>query len=118
MRSRKSGCRPAGSVPVPADWWGRSDDTVDGFSGAGGMERAENQVAGFSGGDGRTDGLQVAHFTDEDAIGILAQSAANGISEGRDVVMHFALGDNAVFVLVIEFDGIFDSDDVVPLFLL
>ena len=55
------------------------DDAVDRALGAGGVQRAEHDVPGFGRGDGRFDRLQVAHFADQDHVGILPQRAANAL---------------------------------------
>ena len=57
------------------------DDAVDRPLGAGGVQRAEHQVAGFGRGDGRLDRLQVAHFADQNHVRVLAQGAAEGLGE-------------------------------------
>ena len=44
------------------------DNTVDGFGGASCVQRAENQVAGFGGGQGEGDGFRVAHLTDQNHV--------------------------------------------------
>ena len=49
------------------------DDAVDRALGAGGVQRAEDDVAGFGRRDGRLDRLQVAHFADQDHVGVLTQ---------------------------------------------
>ena len=59
------------------------DDAVDGLGRARGVQRAEHQVAGLGGGQRQRDGLQVAHFADQDDVGILAQRAAQRGGEGR-----------------------------------
>ncbi len=56
-------------------------DAVDGFDGVQGMERAENQVPGFCGNQGGLDGFHVAHFSDQDHVGVLAQGAAQRPAE-------------------------------------
>ena len=57
------------------------DDAVDRALGAGGVQRAEDDVARFGRGDGRLDRLQVAHFAHQDDVGVLPQRAANGLGE-------------------------------------
>ena len=73
----------------------RVDDAVDRAGGAGGVQRAEHQVAGFGGGDGGGDRRQVAHFADEHDVGVLAQGAAEGFGEARHVHADLALHDDA-----------------------
>ena len=81
--------------------------------GPGGVQRAEDDVAGFGRGDGRFDRLQVAHFAHEDDVGVLPQGAADGLGEGRHVDADLALVDRALLVRVVELDRVFDRDDVV-----
>ena len=81
--------------------------------GAGGVQRAEHHVARFGGGDGRFDRFQVAHFADEDHVGVLPQRAANGLGEARHVDADLALVDRRLLVVVVELDRVFDRDDVV-----
>ena len=54
------------------------DDAVHGLGGAGGVQRAEDQVAGAGGHQGQFDGLQVAQFADQDDVRVFAQRAAQG----------------------------------------
>ena len=58
-------------------------------------------------------GLRVAHFTDEDDVGVLAEGGAQGLGEARRVLADLALADHALLVLVHELDRILDGDDVV-----
>ena len=69
-------------------------------------------MTGFCGGDGGVDGFEVAHFADENDVGILAQGAAESFGEVRNVDANLALSDQRFFVLMIIFDGVFDGDDV------
>ena len=57
------------------------DDAVDRALGAGGVQRAEDDVARFGRRDRRLDRLQVAHFADQDHVGVLPQRAANRLGE-------------------------------------
>ena len=89
------------------------DDAVDRAGGARGVQRAEHDVARFGRGDGRLDRFQVAHFADQDHVGVLPQGAANRLGEAGDVDADFALVDRRLLVVVIELDRVFDRDDVV-----
>ena len=57
------------------------DDAVDGLGGGAGVQRAEHQVAGFRGGQRQADGLQVAHFADQDDVRVFAQRRAQRLGE-------------------------------------
>ncbi len=81
--------------------------------GAGGVQRAEDDVAGFGRGDRRLDRLQVAHFAHEDHVRVLSQRAANGLGERRHVDADLALVHRTLLVLMVELDRVLDRDDVV-----
>ena len=89
------------------------DDAVHRLGGAGGVQRAENEVARGGGGQGEFDGFEVAHFPDEDDVRVLAQRAAQGGGEGFRVDAHLAVVDQRLLALVDELDGVFHRDDVV-----
>lgn len=88
------------------------DHTVDGLAGIVGVQGAEDKQAGFGGGQGQGDGFQVAHFTDEHDVGIFTQGGAQAPGEAKGVLGNFALGDDAEFVLVDEFDWFLNRHDV------
>ena len=88
------------------------DDAVDGAAGTSGVQGSEDQVARFSSLDGGGDGFEIAHFTDQNHVRILTQSAAERFGEGRNVAADFTLGDDRFFVLVVILEGIFRGDDV------
>ena len=52
------------------------DDAVDALGGVEGVQRREHEVAGLGGEQRRFDGLEVAHFADQDDVRILTQGAA------------------------------------------
>ena len=60
------------------------------------MESAKHEVTGFGSGDRERDRLQVAHFTDHDHVGVLAQRAAKRGSERDGVRVDLALRDVAI----------------------
>ena len=51
------------------------EHAVERAGGAAGVQGAQHQVAGFGGGDGQRNRLQVAHFPDHDHVRIFAQGA-------------------------------------------
>ena len=77
-----------------------------------GVQRGKHQVAGLGRGDGRGDGLQVAHLADQDDVRVLAQGGPQGVGETRGVGADLALVDDALLVLVEELDRVLDGDDV------
>ena len=90
----------------------RIDDTVDGLRRAGGVQGAEHEVARFGGGDGRADGLKVAHFAHEDHVRVLAERAADRLGEAWHVIADLALRDKGFRGRVVEFDRVLNRDDV------
>ena len=74
------------------------------------MHRAQHLVAGERGFDGDFRGFGIANFTDHDDVRVLAQNGAQGIGEGEaDFLFHRHLVDAGN----LEFDRVFDRDDVV-----
>ena len=69
-------------------------------------------MAGLGGGDGGLDRLVVAHLTDQDHVGVLAQGAPERGREGAGVHLHLALVHDGLLVPVQELDGVLDGDDV------
>src|SRR5207244_4215235 len=65
------------------------DDAVDGAGGTGGVQGAKDQVAGFGGADGGGDGFQVAHFADEDHVGILPEGASQSLGKRGGIAADF-----------------------------
>src|SRR5580658_6189665 len=88
------------------------DDALNGFRRVEGVQRGQNQVAGFGSKNGGGDGFQVAHFADQDDVRVLTKCSAQRGGEGRGVHFHFALIDEAFFIAVQIFDRVFDGDDV------
>ena len=76
------------------------------------MQSAEDQVARFSGGDGRVHRFQIAQFADQNHVRVLAQRPAQRFGEVGHIDVHLALRDHRLLMLVKIFDGVFDSDDV------
>ena len=57
------------------------DDAVDRFGGVERVERREHEVAGLGGEQAGFDRFEVAHFADEDDVGVLTQRAAQRLRE-------------------------------------
>ena len=70
-------------------------------------------MAGFGKGDGVIHGFAVADLADKNHVGRLAQGVFQRGHPAFGVDADFALGDDAVFVLVNELNRVFDGDDVV-----
>ena len=77
------------------------------------MQGGQHQMAGLGRLQGQFDGFEVAHFPDQDDVGVLAQGAAQGGREGARVAADFALVDEAAGRGVQVFDGVLDGDDVI-----
>ena len=88
------------------------DDPVHRLGGVQGVQGAEHQVARLRGGEGRLDGLVVAHLTHEDHVRVLPEGAAQGAGEALGVHLHFPLVHQALLVAVEELDGILHRHDV------
>ncbi len=70
-------------------------------------------MAGFGGQQGGGNGFEVAHFADQNYVGVLTKSGAQRGREVRGVHFHFALVDEAALVAMQKFDGVFDGDQVI-----
>ena len=76
------------------------------------MERREYEVSGLRECDGSLDGLEVAHFTDDDDIRILTEDRLDTIWETIELLPELALMHERTLVLVHEFYRIFEHDDM------
>jgi hypothetical protein len=95
-------------------WWsgkGR-DDARDGLCRVERVQGGHDEVARLGGEDGRLDGLQVAHFADQDDVGILAERALQAGGEAHAVGTDLALRDHRLLVVVQILDRVLDGDDV------
>ena len=57
------------------------DDTIDGLGRARSMQRAEDDMTGFRGSQSELNGFQVAHFADQNDIGIFTQRGPQRVGE-------------------------------------
>src|SRR6266481_1657517 len=89
------------------------DDTVDGRRRRVGVQRAEGQVAGLGNTQGGLDGFQVAHFADQDHIGIFAECGPQRVADALGIGMQLALVHQAVLIHVYKFDRILNGEDVI-----
>src|SRR5712692_3922349 len=89
------------------------DNTLNRFRGVESMQSGKNQVTGFRGEERGGNGFEVAHFADQNHVGVLTQGSAQGGGKVRGVHFDFALVDETLFVAVQEFDGVFDGDQVI-----
>ena len=93
--------------------WEDVEQTVERGGGVAGVHGADDEVAGFGGGDGHLDGFEVAEFADDDDVGVFAEGALEGGGEGGGVGADLALGEVAAEGGLDDFDGVLDGDDVV-----
>ena len=87
-------------------------DTIDSLSGIDGVNGAEDQVARFRCAQGNSDGVTIAHFTDENHFGRLPQRRAQAVGKAVKIRSQFALIESGQFMRMDEFDGILESNDV------
>ena len=90
----------------------KAEDTVDRLAGVHRVERAQHQVPGFRGHQCNLDGGAIAHFTDQDDLGSLAERRAQSVGIIIKVVTQFALVESRFLRRVHEFDRILQGDDV------
>src|SRR5579862_9981912 len=57
------------------------DDALDRFRGIESVQGRENQVAGFGGEQSGGNGFQVAHFADQDDVGVLTKGGAQAVEK-------------------------------------
>ena len=91
------------------------EDAADRRGGAGGVDRAEDQVAGLGRVHGGVERLAVAHLADQDDVGVLPHGVLQRRVPVDDVDADLALIDDALIVLEGEFDRVLDRDDVAAL---
>ncbi|OQB36405.1 MAG: hypothetical protein BWY09_01942 [Candidatus Hydrogenedentes bacterium ADurb.Bin179] len=65
-------------------------------------------MARFCGGDGRLKGLCVAHFTDQNDIGVFTHDGTQGNRKVLRIERDLSLGNNGFFIGVQVFDGVFE----------
>ena len=76
------------------------------------MQGPEHEVAGLGERQGELNGLRVAHLTDEDDVGVLAQRRAQGARERISVEPDLPLVHGRGLVPVHVLDRILDGEDV------
>ena len=88
------------------------DDAVDRVGRADRVQRREHEVAGLGRGERGLHRLDVAHLTDEDDVGVLAQHPLQRGVEVGGVGADLALVDDRALVGVQDLDRVLDRDDV------
>ena len=90
----------------------RVNDAVDGLGRARGVQRAEHQMSGLGSRHRHRDGFRIAHFADENDVGILAHRGAYPLGEGRQVGAELTLDHLGGLAAMDELDRILEADDV------
>ena len=88
------------------------DDAVDGLGRVVGVQGREDQVTRLGQRQRQLDGLEVAHLTHEEDVGVLPQGRAQRTLEGGAVGPHLSLGHGREAVLVDVLDRVLDGEDV------
>ena len=88
------------------------EDAADAAGGAGGMDRAEDEMPRLGGVDRRFEGFHVPQLTDEDDVGILADRVLHPDLEVLDVGADLPLVDQALVFGEHELDRILEGEDV------
>ena len=77
------------------------------------MQRSENKVAGGRGGERQLDGFQVAHFADQNDVGVFAQGASQRRRKRARVHSDFAVVHQTILAAMHKLDRVFDGNDVI-----
>src|SRR5713226_7276882 len=112
---RNDGLQSGGKLQTNLLLLGRGEDrdnTLNCFRGVESVQSGKNQVAGFGGEQRGGNGFEVAHFADQNHVGVLTQGGAQRGGKVRGVHFDFALIDEALLIAVEKFDGVFDGDQV------
>ena len=88
------------------------DDAVDRLRRTLGVQRREDEMSRLGGRQRGADRLEVAHFADEDHVGVFAKRSAQRLAERRRVGAELALVDDAGAVPVEKLDRVLDREDV------
>ena len=88
------------------------DNPVYGLGCRAGVQCAKYQMASFRRCHRKTYGFQVAHFADEDHVGVFTQRGAQGVVERQGVAAYFALVDQALLGFVHKFDRVFHGQNM------
>ena len=76
------------------------------------MQRGEHEVTGLGERQRDRDRVEVAHFTEEDDVGVFTQGAAQTVGEALHVGADLALVDHRHLVGVQVLDRVLDREDV------
>ena len=88
------------------------EGAADGGVGRGRVQGGQHKMARVRGGEGGHERLAVAHFADDDDVGILAHDVDEGAFEAERIEADLALFDDRLLVLEHVLDRVFERDDV------
>ena len=88
------------------------DDAVDRLGRVVGVQRAEDEHAHRGAAEGELDGLELAHFTEEQDVGVVPHRALERGGERPGVLADLAVDDDGLLHRVDELDRVLDRDDV------
>ena len=89
----------------------QGDQALDRHRRVGRVDGGEHQVARVGGPQRGRDGVGVAHFADQDHVRVLPHHRPQGVVEALAVGPDLDLADQALGVVVLEFDRVFHGDD-------
>ena len=76
------------------------------------MQRGQNQVPGFCGGQGGFARFTIANFSNQNHIRVFTQSGFEAVRKGRYVFSDFALRYGRFFIALDVFNGVFQCNDM------
>ena len=88
------------------------DDALDSQDGVGSMDGGNDKMPGEGRAEGGLHGVEIAHFSNDNHIGSLAEDILQGGGEGRSVTPDLTLGDEAFPVLMDKFDRVLNGDNM------
>src|SRR5207244_817388 len=83
-----------------------AENTIDSLAGVNGVNGAENEVPSLSGAQCDTHGVTIAHFTDQNHFGRLAQRRAQSVGEAIEICSQFPLIKRRLFMRVDKFNAV------------
>src|ERR1051326_9022725 len=90
----------------------KANDAIDRLAGVDRVERAEDKVAGFGGGERDFHRLAIANFADQDHFWRLTQRRAQPIRESADITAEPAMTDGCASMRMKKFNRVLQGYDV------
>ena len=88
------------------------DDPVQRLVGVIGVQGGQTEVAGFREGNGLVHGFRGPDLADQNHVRCLTQGVLQRHIEGLGINAHLALGDDTALMLMDEFDGVLNGNNV------